>query len=141
MRLRLTLMRSLVVLVREAREARQRDPIEAPSSGAEAAVARAEVPEPQSYQRAREAAALMAILPRVATVMAAAPRRMSGAAGAAHWAPCCLGDGEGWVCLAWAYPRTCRVGGTLPTLGGPEKPCDVDWSNHAAQRLDCPYRI
>jgi len=65
-------------------------------------------------------------------------RPQNGARVAARSGPRFPGDGGDSVCQGGAYPRTCRVGGTLPTLGGPEKPCDVDWSNQAAQRLDCP---
>ena len=68
--------------------------------------------------------------------------RIRSASGAAeHWVPYRRSDGGGLVCLAWAFPRACRMVRTLPTLAGLEKPCNADWSKPAAHKLDCPCRI
>ena len=123
----------------EAEEDPQRARAEAQSTDAAGAEAQAVVPEPLSCPCGlEEVAAPMAMLQPVETATAEAPLPMSGVRGAVRWGRRLLGDGGGWVCLAWACPRTCRVGRTLPTLGGPEKPCDDEWSNRTARRLDCP---
>jgi hypothetical protein len=59
-------------------------------------------------------------------------RSQSAAEAAARWVPSRHCDGGGLVYQACAFPRTCQVGGTLPTLGCLEKPCDADCSKPAA---------
>jgi len=57
---------------------------------------------------------------------------------ARHWVPSRRNDAGDLVYLAWAFPRTCRLVRTLPTLASPEKPRNAEWSNPAARKRDCP---
>ena len=75
---------------------------------------------------------------QVGKAKVAAQLRSDVAEAARHWVPSRRNDAGDLVYLAWAFPRTCRLVRTLPTLASPEKPRNAEWSNPAARKRDCP---